>query len=113
MIFYSIVFCMYVCFPLAMTGFSDPRTISIDPTTGNLYVAQASGSGQGIALVGLVRSKTWTPLLSRTYTPTGQPTRQPSRQPSQQPTGDSHELSLLLFLVAYFSRLVLISQILF
>ena len=62
------------CFPLAVTGFNDPRTSSLDPTTGNLYIAQASGN---LAKIGLVRGKTWTPLTSHpllTHTPTPQPT---------------------------------------
>ena len=76
------------CFSLAVTGLNDPRTLSIDPTTGNLYIAQASNN---LAQVVLVRGKTWTPLTSHpllTHTPTPLPTGQPTRQPTRQPTGD-------------------------
>ena len=70
-------------FPLAMTGLHDPRQSSIDPTSGNLYVAQNTGVN-GIAQVILVRKKTWTPLTSHpllTHTPTQFPTGQPTTQP--------------------------------
>ena len=78
------------CFPfaVAVTGLNDPRTLTIDPTTGNLYIAQASNN---IAQIGLVRGKTWTPLTSQpllTHTPTPLSTGQPSRQRGRQPTGD-------------------------
>ena len=80
------------CFLLAVTGLNDPRTLSIDPTTGNLYIAQSIMPDPGyLAQVVLVRQKTWTLLTSHpllTHTPTPLPTGQPTRQPTRQPTGD-------------------------
>jgi hypothetical protein len=78
-------------FVLTMTGLGDVRTSTLDPTTGNVYVAQADNN---VAQVAIVRGKPWTnivshPLLTHTPTPlpTGQPSTQPSRQPTQSPTG--------------------------
>jgi hypothetical protein len=61
----------------------------LDPTTGNLYVAQ-SNAGY-IAQITIVRSKPWTTIPTNhshmpTLLTTGQPTTQPSRQPSSQPS---------------------------
>ena len=63
-----------------MTGLGDPRTSSLDPTTGNLYVAQADDN---IAQIVIVRGKPWkTPITPGAMIPTGQPTTQPSFKPS-------------------------------
>ena len=69
----------------AVTGLHDPRTSSVDPSTGFLYTAQQDNN---IAAVAIVRTKPWGPLPTAlpTCQPTNQPSMQPSTHPSEQPT---------------------------
>ena len=47
---------------LVVTGMNDAITSAIDPTTGNLYIAQADGN---IAQLAVVRTRLWYPLSDR------------------------------------------------
>ena len=70
-------------FTLVVLGVGDPRTSSLDPATGNLYIAQASAN---IAQVAIVRGKAWVVPIALAL-PSLAPTARPSGQPTRQPTG--------------------------